>query len=368
MAGQAEKVFVPTDDELLQAQSDLWRHSLCYLTPMSLRCAVDLGVPTAIHRLGGAASPSELVAALSLPAPKLPFLARLLRQLATAGVFTSTDAGTYRLNPLSYLLVDGVRIDGDASQTAIVRAAASRYYVEAAMGLADWFRKDFDGPVPSPFEDVHGAAIFEESMALLDPEMDQLIHDAVAAHDHMGIGPVLRQCGELFEGLETLTDCGGGDGTTARSIVEAYPHIKCTVLDLPKVMDKVLLPAQEEGAVKYVSGDLFHVVPPAQAVLLKLVLHFWSDEDCIKILAQCKKAVPPRDAGGKVIVIDIVLGSVSTGPMLETQHLMDMLMLVMTRGRQREEKDWSEIFTKAGFSGYKIVKKLGARAVIEVYP
>ncbi|KAM3245163.1 hypothetical protein ACQJBY_056475 [Aegilops geniculata] len=149
----------------------------------------------------------------------------------------------------------------------------------------------------------------------------------------MGIGPVLRQCGELFEGLETLTDCGGGDGTTARSIVEAYPHIKCTVLDLPK-----------------------------------LVLHFWSDEDCIKILAQCKKAVPPRDAGGKVIVIDIVLGSVSAGPMLETQHLMDMLMLVMTRGRQREEKDWSEIFTKAGFSGYTIVKKLGARAVIEVYP
>jgi hypothetical protein len=54
--------------------------------------------------------------------------------------------------------------------------------------------------------------------------------------------------------------------------------------------------------------------------------------------------------------------------MLETQHLMDMVMLVMTRGRQREEKDWSEIFTKAGFSGYKIVKKLGARAVIEVYP
>ncbi|VAI51439.1 unnamed protein product [Triticum turgidum subsp. durum] len=103
-------------------------------------------------------------------------------------------------------------------------------------------------------------------------------------------------------------------------------------------------------------------------MVMQLVLHFWSDEDCIKILAQCKKAVPPRDAGGKVIVIDIVLGSVSAGPMLETQHLMDMLMLVMTRGRQREEKDWSDIFTKAGFSGYKIVKKLGARAVIEVYP
>lgn len=81
---------------------------------------------------------------------------------------------------------------------------------------------------------------------------------------------MLRQCRELFEGLESLTDCGGGDGTTARSIVEAYPHIKCTVLDLPKVMDKV---PPTEGAVKYVSGDLFHVVPPAQAVLLKVYMN-----------------------------------------------------------------------------------------------
>ncbi|KAM3196339.1 hypothetical protein ACQJBY_072174 [Aegilops geniculata] len=364
MAAQTEKMAVPTDGELLKAQADLWRHTLCYLTPMALRCAVELGIPTAIHGLGGAASPPDLIAALSLPPSKLSFLGRLLYQLATAGVFDTTDAGmTYRLNPISYLLVDGVHIDGDACQTAIVRVASSRYYVEAAFGLADWFRKDFDGPVPSPFEDLHGATIFDDSMALLDPEMDKLVHEAKASHNHMGIGLVLRQCHDLFQGLESLTDLCGGDGTTARAIVRAYPHIKCTVLDLPKVIDK----APAEGVVKYVAGDIFHVVPPAQAVLLKSVLHLWSDEDCIKILAQCKKAIPPRGAGGKVIVIDIVLSSAS-GLMLETHHLVDILKLVMTRGRQRDEKDWSDIFMKAGFSEYKIFKKVGARAVIEVYP
>ena len=71
--------------------------------------------------------------------------------------------------------------------------------------------------------------------------------------------------------------------------------------------------------------------------------------------------------GGKVIVIDIVVGS-SSKEMLETQLLVDMLMLVCTRGRQRHENDWSTIFTKAGFSDYKIIKKLGPRGVIEVYP
>lgn len=87
----------------------------------------------------------------------------------------------------------------------------------------------------------------------------------------------------------------------------------------------------------------------------------------MKILAQCRKAVPSRAAGGKVIICDIVLGSAS-GPMLETQLLMDMLMMVNTRGRQRDENDWREIFKKAGFSDYKILKEHGARSVLEVYP
>jgi hypothetical protein len=53
--------------------------------------------------------------------------------------------------------------------------------------------------------------------------------------------------------------------------------------------------------------------------------------------------------------------------MFEAQLLMDLAMLVYTRGRQRNENDWRELFMKAGFSDYKIVKKLGARGVLEVY-
>lgn len=101
--------------------------------------------------------------------------------------------------------------------------------------------------------------------------------------------------------------------------------------------------------------------------LLKLVLHFWNNEDCVKILTQCKKAIPPREEGGKVIIIDIVVGSTSK-EMLEIELLMDMLMLAVTNGQQRDENEWCEIFMKAGFSGYKIVKKLGPRGIFEVYP
>ncbi|KAF7043877.1 hypothetical protein CFC21_053181 [Triticum aestivum] len=276
MAAEAQQLTVPTEAELLQGQADLWRHSLYYMTSMAFQCAVKLGVPTTIHSLGGAASLPDLVAALSLPPAKLPYLRRIMRLLATSGVFAADNAAdvvTYRLTPVSWLLLDSVAVDGHPNQTPIVLAATSRH------------------------------------------------------------------------------------------CIEAFPQIKCTVLDLPKVIDNV--PA--DGVVNYVAGDMFKSVPPAQAVLIKLVLHHWSDEDCVKILAQCKKAIPSREEGGKVIVIDIVVDS-SSGPTHEAELLMDVAMMVMTNGRQRDETDWSEIFTKAGFSDYKLLKKLGARGVFDVYP
>uniref|UniRef100_A0ACD5X604 Uncharacterized protein n=1 Tax=Avena sativa TaxID=4498 RepID=A0ACD5X604_AVESA len=360
MAAQAQ-LTVPTDAELLQAQADLWRHSLYYMTSMAFQCAVKLGIPTTIHRLGGTASLPDLVTALSLPPAKLPYLRRIMRLLATSGVFATTDVDVYRLTPISFLLLDGVDVDGHPSQTTVVLAATARHCVEAALGLTDWFRKDVAG---SPFEDLHGVTLFDGSMAEAEPEIDAVFNEALAAHDNSGFVAVLRECGgTLFQGLDSLTDCCGGDGTSARSIVEAFPHIKCTVLDLPRVIDAI--PA--DGVVNYVAGDMFNLVPPAQAVLVKLVLHHWSDEDCVKILAQCKKAIPSREEGGKVIVIDILVDP-SSGPTHEAELLVDVAMMVLTNGRQRDESDWAEIFTKAGFTGYNIVKKLGARGVFEVYP
>ena len=270
MAAQAD--LVPTDAELLQAQADLFRHSLCYLTPMALKCAVELGIPTAIHRLGGAASLPDLTTALSLPPAKLPFLGRLMRLLVTSGVFAVEDSSKvaiYRLNTLSYLLVDGFLVDGNgnASQKAFVLTTSSRHFIEAAMGLADWFKKDVASSSPlSSFEDLHGATLFDESMARLDPESDKVFHEALAAHDHLGIAAGLREFGDVFKGLQSLTDCCGGDGTTARAIAKAFPHIKCTVLDLPQVIEKV--PA--DGVVNYVAGDMFKSIPPAQVVMLKV--------------------------------------------------------------------------------------------------
>ncbi|KAL6627784.1 hypothetical protein ACP70R_031510 [Stipagrostis hirtigluma subsp. patula] len=367
MEAGSRSIMVPTDAELLQAQADLWRHSLYYLTSMALKCTIELGIPTAIHSHGGVISLQDLVNVLSLPPNKLPFLRRVMRLLVTSGVFAIDSNGeveAYRLNPLSWLLVDGVVSEEHANQKYFVLATNAQRCIEAALKLADWFKKDMEPPLPSPFEEVHGAPLFDESTPLLDKELDALVNEGCAAHDNLGTDVIIRECVDLFKGLQSLTDCCGGDGKTVRSIIKAFPHIKCTVLDLPRVIEKV----PTDSVINFVAGDMFNLVPPAQAVMLKFVLHHWNDEDCIKILAQCKKAIPSREEGGKVIIMEIITDP-SLGPvMFEAQLLVDMLMFVNTRGRQRDENDWREIFMKAGFNDYKIVKKLGARGVFEVYP
>lgn len=69
-----------------------------------------------------------------------------------------------------------------------------------------------------------------------------------------------------------------------------------------------------------------------------------------------------------MIIIEVVVDP-RLGPiMYEAQLLGDMCMMVNCRGRQRDENDWRDIFAKAGFSDHRIVKKIGVRGVIEVYP
>jgi len=97
-------------------------------------------------------------------------------------------------------------------------------------------------------------------------------------------------------------------------------------------------------------------------------LHDWGDADCIKILKNCKKAIPPRDAGGKVIILDKVIGGQSSNiKHKETQVLFD-LFIMFVNGVERDEQEWKKVIFEAGFSDYKIIPILGVRSIIEVYP
>jgi len=98
------------------------------------------------------------------------------------------------------------------------------------------------------------------------------------------------------------------------------------------------------------------------------VLDCWDDDHCVKILQQCKRAIPARDAGGKVIIMNVVIGYGSLDKIVkEAQVLFDMYMM-RYGGSEREEHEWRKIFSKAGSSDYKITPILGFHSIIEVFP
>ncbi|KAL6845172.1 hypothetical protein ACP4OV_024667 [Aristida adscensionis] len=354
----------------MQAQAELWNHVFAYTRSMSLRCAVELGIPDAVHRLGGAATVPQLATALSLPPSRAAYLRRLMRLLAHAGFFVvdadaDADAGAYGLTPLSRLLVSAAGAGHGLSPFAL--AMLHPVIVSPSMSLASWFRAADAGAGAArvPFAATHGRELW--AVAKGDPAFGAAFNDAMACDGRFVMDVLVRDHGGVFRGLTSLVDVGGGSGGAARAVAAAFPHIKCSVLEPPHVVAGV--PPGDRGGVEFVAGDMFEHVPKADAVLLKWILHGWDDEKCVQILRRCREAIPAREAGGRVIVMELVVGSNSANEKAtETQLLWDVMMMGVVGSPERDEREWRKIFEDAGFSGYKIVAVLGIRSVIEVYP
>ncbi|URD94705.1 o-methyltransferase, partial [Musa troglodytarum] len=134
-------------------------------------------------------------------------------------------------------------------------------------------------------------------------------------------------------------------------------------------------------------GNMFDHIPSADIMLLKIMAsgerlyklmyrskfvrcsgsYMTGAMRNVKILKRCREAIPSKQNGGKVIVIDIVLqGDEASGcdKSRESHLFLDMQMMVANGGMEREEHEWRKIFTDAGFSSYTI-KGMGLRSLIE---
>ncbi|MED6127625.1 putative O-methyltransferase 3 [Stylosanthes scabra] len=228
--------------------------------------------------------------------------------------------------------------------------------------LSTWFQSN----ISTPFETEHGAKLWE--YACHEPTLNEIFNDGMASDAQLVSELLLDdKCKGVFEGLKSLVDVGGGTGTLAKAIAKSFPGLEFTVFDLPHVV------AGLEGSdnLKYIAGDMFEVIPSSDAILLKWILHDWNDEECLKILKNCKEAIMSKGKGGKVIIIDMVImeeekKKCDDDTSVETQLFFDMLMMVLLAGKQRNEKEWAKLIFSAGFSNYKISPILGLRSLIEI--
>lgn len=162
-------------------------------------------------------------------------------------------------------------------------------------------------------------------------------------------------------GADCALDVGGANGEVIRAMMRANPALRGGVFDLPHVVPDAVEAAHSDGLqdrFTAVGGDFFESVPPADLYILKYVLHDWEDESCIRILKNCRASLR---GGGRIIVIDYLVGELgSPGP----APLMDLNMLVMTGGRERDLAEFDALFESAGLRR-TTVGQGGGFAIIE---
>jgi hypothetical protein len=82
---------------------------------------------------------------------------------------------------------------------------------------------------------------------------------------------------------------------------------------------------------------------------MKHVIHDWNDEDALKILRICRRAMDP---GGMLLLIEWVLKPSNE---VDIGKLLDLNMLVNLGGLNRTEPEFQSLLRQAGFSLTRII-------------
>jgi SAM-dependent methyltransferase len=301
-----------------------------YWVSRAIYAAAKLGVADAIHELGaGEAVPVERIAAGLGVAPGP--LGRLLRALAGNGVFREDAEGRYGLGELGEHLL--------SSSPQSLRHAAMMYGEEIKTawdelpstvrdGVSGWDRSFGLKPFEWYPQHPEPARIFDEAMKELGRA---LYRDEAIAASH-----------EFPRGA-TLCDVGGGLGNLLASLLAREPSLRGVLFDREQVIERARRVHGQEPRIRCQAGDFFEAVPEgADAYLLKRVLHDWEDQQAEAILRNIARAMKPS---GRVLVIEAIVPS---GPEDHFAKWLDVHMLVVNGGRERTQREFAELFDRAG--------------------
>lgn len=262
---------------------------------------------------------------------------RLLRALASIGFLTEKDGQRFSITPMGEL------VHKDHQQTLrgviLLEEGPEHYAIWKHLadmvkdGKQDGFMREFGLRIFDYIpQNPAYREVFNYAMSSYSATHTMLVLEALKSYD--------------FSKIKSLCDIGGGHGHLICNILREHPQLQGTVLELEStIKDKELLWANKMGMAdrcKYLVGDMFREAPKSDAYIMKMILHDWNDEECIKILSNIGRASP---AGGRVLIIEHVV----PGP--ETPHfskLFDIHMMCALTGRERTEKEYAVLLGRAG--------------------
>jgi hypothetical protein len=282
-----------------------------------------------------------------------PTLYRLLRALASVGVFAEQPDGRFGSTPLAEYL----RTNAPRSLRAWAMQIGQQYLWTSWGHLLHSVRTG-----EPAFPKLHGTTAWEYRSA--HPEEDAVFNAAMTALS-AGVAEAIVQSYD-FSGMDVLMDVGGGEGALLAAILAANPTLRGVLFDQPHVLtgaNDLLERAGVADRCGVVSGSFFEAVPGgADAHLLKSIVHDWDDAATVKILRACRAAVANT---GRLLVVEPII---RPGNEPDPAKFSDLNMHVMLGGQERTADDFERLYAEAGFRLSDIIRTGSLMAIIEGVP
>jgi hypothetical protein len=288
------------------------------LVSRSIHVAATLGI--ADHLGDGPRTVEELATATGTHAPSLH---RLLRALASVGIFSETVDGAFELTALAQPL----RADAPDSVRPFL-------FVTGAVAGPAVAELEYTVRTGEPgFDRARGTSWWEYFAS--DPQAAR-IHDEMFVDQSNAIAPLLVDICDL-DGVGTIVDIGGGYGGLSLPLLQRFPAMRGVVVDLPHAESGArahIAAAGLDDRCEFVAGDFFAGVPTGDVYLLKHVLRDWPDDDVVRLLARSADAAAP---GARLVIVDWVIGPRNEPDLAKLADLFVMLVLRGGRDRTADE-------------------------------
>jgi hypothetical protein len=313
-----------------------------------LRLVADLGIADRIP-LEGSVAVHELAASCAVLAKPLR---RVLRALAAFKIFAIAADDTVTHTPRSRLL----RTDAPNSMHHAARFWTGRGSW-GAWGMLDAAMTD-----GVPHEAAWNMGRFEY---LQRHEDEARLFDAMMANFPDNRHAAIAE-GYDFSRAGLIADIGGGNGATLRQILTRFSTPRGLVFDRDDVIGAVTAEDLMQGRISAQSGSFFDAIPPdADIYMLIRVLHDWSDEDCVRILRNCRAAMGPHSL---LLIGDQILEP-DPSRVRPTSYLIDIQMMAMFgRACERTEAEFRQLLEESGFSLRRVIPIASQTSLLEAVP
>jgi hypothetical protein len=302
----------------------------------ALGAVAQLGV--ADQLVDGPRPPAELATACDADPVALR---RVLRALASVGVFAEDDQGRFGLTPVASLL----RTDVPGSMRWATVAATMEPMWRPYGQILHSVRTG-----EPAFASVYGVPPWEYFAT--HPDEAALFQQAAIGFYRTSVPAIVAAYD--WSRFGTLVDVGGGTGVLLSAILDSAPDLRGVLFELPGVIASV--PSLDR--VELVAGDFFEAVPSGlDAYLVKSCLHAFGDSDALRLLRTLRAAMKPDAV---LLVVEAVL------PPGNTPHygkLSDIELLTLAGGAERTAGEWATLLEAGGF---RIARTVPAGPVVSI--